>query len=184
MISLELSTILHNSLQSAIINAQIDEFLRHGGVISEAPLLVPVPRPYGRHSASTIAKRSKPKEASKPGRPSRTYDAELVDRIAMMGQTMTCNQVSKALNISVNKLHCLSMRNGFRFQSESMSDRRNYEADRPKVERIKAFIELGISRKQAAERMGVSANQLNRLLRDYDLEFPRCVGGKTWVMPA
>jgi hypothetical protein len=184
MISLELSTIQYNSLQSAVINAQIDEFLRRGGEISIAPPPKPVPRPYGRLSPEVAAvRRVPPKPKAEPGRP-RIYDQELIDRIVAMAETMTCKQVSAEVDISVNKLHCLSMRNAFRFQPESTAVHVDVEKDMPKVERVKAFIELGISRRQAAQRMGISTNQLNRLVSDYKLDYPKCSGGKTWVMPA
>lgn len=106
-VSLELSTIQYNSLQSAIINAQIDEFLRHGGHISSAPPIKPAPLPYGRLKPvdeSTKLVRAKPKtNRRKPT----IHSPELIAQIAKMALTMSCCDIAKKLGMTYDQVKCI-----------------------------------------------------------------------------
>lgn len=191
-LSLELSTIQYNSLQSAIINAQIDEFLRHGGVIDSEPPAPVKPKPYGRLKPideSTKLVRDEPKKA--PGRTPRIHSPELIERIAVMAETMSCPEIAKELGLTYDQVKCIGIRNGFSFKKATNPGHQNLphkfvddEKDRRSVERILAFKELGINRRQAMIRMEMGTSQFYRLLKTYGIEYPKAQHSAVWVMPA
>lgn len=52
------------------------------------------------------------------------------------------------------------------------------------AERIKAFKELGITRRQAMIRMEMGTSQFYRLLKKYQIDYPKAQHATVWVMPA
>lgn len=193
MISLEISMVQYNSLQSAILNAQVDEFLRHGGVIESAPPLECKPRPVAKYIEAP-QKVARPKEEKKLGRPPRSHPQELIDRIVVMAETMTCVQVAEEVRLSTNQLHCIAYRHGFRFLAGMHGRPRDPQPKAPSklvdesqdlicAERIRAYRDLGICRHQTIKRMGIGTGKFYRLIAKYEIDFPKN-GGNTWVMPA
>lgn len=188
-VSLELSMVQRNQAESARLAAAMSDFLLRGGQISTTPPMQTAPKPYGRKMSATT--KATPK-ARKRDRASRAYSAELIDRIAEMAETMTCAQVSEVVNLTQNQLRCMGTRNSFTFaaagfnagHSNLVLNQIDHEADAKNVERIKAFRDLGISQRQAQQRMGIGCTMFRRLIADYDIDYPVCVGGKPWAVPA
>lgn len=187
-LSLELSTIQYNSLQSAIINAQVDEFLRHGGQITATPPMKAAPLPYGRlKPVDKSTKLVREKTRKNPGRTARSHSPELIERIGKMAETMSCPEIAAELGMTYDQIKCLGSRHGFVFAKADNKGHQNLvlktkdpDADRKNVERIKAFRDLGVSRKQAYTRMGISVVLFLRLVDEYDIDYPKCIGGKRW----
>jgi transposase len=191
MISLELSTIQYNSLQSAIINAQVDEFLRNGGEISSAPPIKPTPLPYGRLKPideSTKLVRAKPKESR---RKPTIHSPELISQIAKMAETKSCCDIARELGMTYDQVKCIGSRNGFTFKKAENFGHQNVvhqfvdeQNDLRNVERIKAFKELGVTRRQAMARMEMGTSQFYRLLKKYQIDYPKAQHAAVWVMQA
>jgi hypothetical protein len=190
-ISLELSAIQFNSLQSAIINTQVDEFLRRGGQISSTAPAQPAPRPYGRVAPAVASVRrakslaAEPRRTAKqPNKNASAYPPELIESVRAMAAEMTQAQVSEKTGMTATQLYSLAGRNGFTFvQAEnpgvsnlihnSIDERRDLQ----NVERIKSFMALGINRRQAAKHMGISTCYFSRLIADYSIDYPKCEPG-------
>ncbi|MCF7536202.1 hypothetical protein [Pseudomonas petrae] len=166
--------------QSAIINAQTEEFLRLGGHISSSPPAKPVPRPYGRQTPidpSTKLVRSTQKV--RRGRALRTHSTELIDQIEEMAKTMSCPEVAKALNMTYDQVQYIGTRHAIDFQKAENAGQKNIsraeiseESDLRDVERIKACIEIRVSIRQALKHLGFSSTKFYRLLKTYQVEYP------------
>jgi hypothetical protein len=191
MISLELSSIQYNSLQSAVINAQVEEFLRKGGEISSAPPVKPVPLPYGRLKPideSTKLVRAKPKVSRK--NPT-VHSPELIARIADMAETMNCCDIAKELGMTYDQVRCIGSRTGVTFPKAVNSGRSNIihnkideAADQKIAERIRAYRELGVSRRQCHQGIGIGAERFNRIIDVFGIDYPKQKTGRTWVKPS
>lgn len=187
-LSLELSTIQYNSLQSAIINAQVDEFLRHGGQISSAPPIKPTPLPYGRLKPideSTKLVRAKPKESR---RKPTVHSPELITQIANMAETKSCCEIARELGMTYDKVKSIGARIGLTFPHAPNAGRANLvfnkideEADRKLAERIAAFKELGVSRRTCHQTIGIGVERFNRIIDAFNIEYPKRRGGRAWV---
>lgn len=187
MISMELSTVQYNGLQSAILTTQIDEFLRRGGAITTAPELKPVPLPYGRlKPVDKSTKLVRENLKKKPPWPSRAHSQELIERIATMSETMTCAHIAEETGLTYNQVKCLGMRNGFTFKRAESTGRTLHASatedpaiDQKLAERINAFKDLGISRNKCHQTIGIGAERFNRILDDFQIDYPRSKGGRT-----
>lgn len=200
MISLELSMVQRNSEESARLAVQMEEFLSRGGQISTAPSIAAKPRPYG--SGPEIANRKAPvpvgSKKSTMQRLRITPDIEEakarareklrsgydVEAIRVMANTMSQREVVTATGIHRKQLYLIAKENGFAFKesehdgsSNLIAHRKDSAADARNVERIKAFRDIGVNRRQAAKRMGISTTLFYRLIREFDIDYPVTVRG-------
>jgi len=182
-VSMEHSTIQYNSLQSAIINAQVEEFLRKGGEISSTAPFRPAPRPFGRQSPEVACLRRV--EAKKRVGFEAKHSPELIKSIKEMSVTMTQEQVAEKTGLNANQLYSLANFHDFRFKAAENSGHSNLLSpvidevrDLQNVERMKALRDVGVTRRQAARHMGIGNTMFSRLLRDYSIDYPKAIGGK------
>ena len=180
-VSLELSMVQRNTAQSAIINAQTEEFLRLGGHISFSPPMKPVPRPYGRQKPvdpSTRLLRSTQKV--RRGKALRTHSVELIDQIEAMAKTMSCPEVAAELSMTYDQVKCIGTRHAIIFQKAENAGHKSLvhntidEAlDKKDAERIRAAMQLGITLKQAIKHLQIGSTRFYRLLEAYEIDYPR-----------
>lgn len=187
MLSNELSMVQYNSLQSAILGAQVEEFLRHGGVIEVAPAPVYVPRPPAHYPEPVKKAKRRQKAKASP----RVHPQELIDRIAVASATMTCVQAADHFGLTIEQLHSLAYRNGFRFLPGDHGRRAEISTkiiddakDLACAERIRAYKDLGVTRNCALRSMNIGHAKFMRLLKKFDIDYPKTHKSAVWVMPA
>ncbi|KPC44837.1 Prophage PssSM-03 [Pseudomonas amygdali pv. morsprunorum] len=188
MISPELSTIQRNKERSAILEAEVVAFLKRGGVIETKNGFPSKPKPkeYGRMSAP-VARRPEPrrrtKEAMRAAAPTDAIldrchvRAEQVEVVRKLAETMTITNVLRQTSLSIYLLRKMARAHGFEFvpfnQSENLVPKQTDPiADAMNVVRIKAARDNGISRKAAVTELGLSNTLINRLIREYNIDYP------------
>ncbi|MCY7264339.1 hypothetical protein [Pseudomonas protegens] len=114
------------------------------------------------------------KHAARP-QPKRTYEDHFaqrkayVDTIRELAKTMTIDQAMAATGKSESAMRRASHEGGFTFKSKVV-DR---ERDLKLIERLAALRDAGVSRIAACRKVGISDTLLNRLVLDYDFNFPK-----------
>lgn len=200
MISLNLSTVQERQVESDRLAAAMADFLRRGGQVSELPGPRPAPRPYGYRTAPTPVE--SPDRKPLPARRSKKETVQHLrivpdieeaqaektkpkatpidpDQVREMAKTMTQSEVVKATGVNRKRLYTLAKANDFEFQPPAnnpvdnlIHNTSNVIEDAKNVVRIKALKALGVTRNQAAKHMGISRCYLQRLIRDYAIDFP------------
>ncbi|SOP98534.1 hypothetical protein [Pseudomonas syringae] len=188
MISPELSTIQRNKERSAILEAEVAAFLKRGGVIetkSGFPLK-PKLKEYGRMSppvARPPAPRRRTKEAMRAAAPQDVIQdrcnarAEQVEVVRKLAETMTITDVMRETGLSIYRLRKMARVHGFEYKAFSPASnlipyQHDPVADALNVVRIKAARDRGISRKAAVVELGLSNTMINRLIREFNIDYP------------
>ncbi|MDC3739630.1 hypothetical protein KDL21_01165 [Pseudomonas syringae pv. syringae] len=188
MISLELSTVQQNGERSASIDAAVAAFLAKGGEIqtlSGFPAR-PEPKPYGRRNAGHVRQhtpRRRTKEAMRAAAPidaipDRCHvQADQVEVVRKLAATMTITNVLRQTGLSIYMLRKMARAHGFEFvpfnQSANLVPKQTDPiADAMNIVRIKDARDNGISRKAAVTELGLSNTLINRLIREYSIDYP------------
>lgn len=114
------------------------------------------------------------KRAARP-QPKRTYEDQFaqrkafVDTIRELAKTMTIDQAMGATGKSESAMRRAAHEGGFTFKSKIV-DR---ERDLKLIELLAALRDAGVSRIAACRKVGISDTLLNRLVLDYDFNFPK-----------
>ncbi|KGS15042.1 hypothetical protein [Pseudomonas coronafaciens] len=193
MISPELSTIQRNKQRSAALEAEVEEFLKRGGVIGtlQGFPVRPHPKPYGRMSAPSVqqpAPRRRTKEAVRATAPTDAIPdrcharAEQVEAVRTLAETMTITDVMRKTGLSIYRLRKMASVHGFEYTafvptSNLIPYQHDPVADALNVVRIKAARDSGVSRKAAVVELGISNTMINRLIREYYIDYPLKVAG-------
>jgi hypothetical protein len=181
---------------------KMEEFLSHGGTIEvlRGPSFEPPPtrnEPPPRKRSPIKAKvvnEPAPRKVDKLAQ--RELEREeravararervaLVDRIRKLAETMTYAQAVESTGICLRSLQKIAVDAGFRFQPAAHNNSQNlkrYVLDEAKdakdAERIKAFMEIGLSRNQAMVKLGVSFKTFARLLDKFSIDYPKRKAG-------
>ncbi|WP_236203902.1 hypothetical protein [Pseudomonas protegens] len=110
-----------------------------------------------------------------PPQPKRTCEDQFaqrkayVDTIRELAKTMTIDQAMAATGKSESAMRRAAHEGGFTFKSKIV-DR---ERDLKLIERLSALRDAGVSRIAACRKVGISDTLLNRLVLDYDFNFPK-----------
>jgi transposase len=190
MISMELSTVQHNTAKSAALEAAVSDYLAQGGRIctlqgfAYQPKPASEAKPYGRQGLGDRPKQPR-KRNRKPKQVEHPTKLELLNRaraekyelVRELAATMTITQIVNKVGLSNHRLRELAAEGGFEFQEPSPTAERkprniNPIADAANVLRIKKLRDKGLARKQAAKAMGVSCTVVNRLVEDYAIDYP------------
>ncbi len=84
---------------------------------------------------------------------------------------MTQSEASAATGLSRRALYTIAEANGFTFRrAEPTVDR---SRDAQDVERIQAYLKLGLSRSQATKALGFGHCKLIRLIDEYGIDYPK-----------
>ncbi len=150
---------------------QVNAYLAAGGNITVGPPFNYTPRPPARfNNQAPVVQR---KEAGQKRR------EELAKRNAMvreLAKTMTYHEAAKATGIAMATLHRIAKEGDFLFQiSEGRSGngrKIDRNADAKKLQRLVSLRDCGMSRNAVANRMGISDKLLERLIKDYSIDFP------------
>ena len=188
MISLELSTVQQNRERSASIDAAVAAFLAKGGEIqtlSGFPAR-PEPKPYGRRNAGHVRQptpRRRTKEAMRAAAatdaiPDRCHvQADQVEVVRKLAETMTITDVMRETDLSIYRLRKMARVHGFEYKAFSPASnlipyQHDPVADALNVVRIKAARDRGISRKAAVVELELSNTMINRLIREFNIDYP------------
>ena len=169
-------TSLINGLQprADLIAAQVAAFLSSGGTIHQAPASVYVDRPIVRPAPRDEAVDAKYQSARQVSAEKQLF----VDRVREMAKTMTQRDIAEATGTSRKILFAMGQKYGFEFRFGRESQPRpagsyiNRDQDAARVERIKAFKEVGLTRSQAIRKLEINHKLFNRLLTEYAIEYP------------
>ncbi|WP_027921537.1 hypothetical protein [Pseudomonas sp. URMO17WK12:I12] len=200
-VSAELSAIQMLDPQRHELALLQDAFLNKGGTIEvlQGPSFVPPPIRHEPPPRKKVAKPAKQAVAETPfidkitlrdiEREERVAQrakdkAELIERIRKLAVDMTQGEAMAHTGLDRRKLHSIAKENGFSFKKSSYvptSNLRPWIPDEAKeaknAERIKAFKELGLTRNQATEKLGVNYRAFSRLLEKFGIDYPKTARG-------
>jgi hypothetical protein len=110
--------------------------------------------------------------------------AELIAKIRKLSETMNYAQAMEATGLSMRTLQKIAVDEGFKFQraaSYTSHNLKRYVPDEAKdakdAERIKAFMEIGLSRHQAMKQLGVGFKTFVRILAEFNIDYPKRKAG-------
>jgi len=188
MISPELSLIQRNKERSAVLEAEVAEFLKRGGVIGTLQGFAYKPKPYGRAvPAAAPAPHRRTRQAIQAAAPQPTATdekAKLVEaqiaQVRELAKTMTLTDAGRASGLTKHMLKRYASEGEFAFQryipppdlERAKPERIDPIADAMNVLRIKAARDRGLSRKAAMDLIGISNTLLERLIADYSIDYP------------
>lgn len=177
-----------------------EEFLSKGGTIYvlEGPRMEPLP-PRHEPPPSIKAKPERREAAEQPYIDSITQrDMDREERVAQrakdkaaqitlirkLAETMCYSQAMMCTGLPLRSLQRIAKQGDFKFQPAVNNGRSNLipkvidEAkDAKDSERIKAFMEIGLSRNQAIAQLGTTFKTFTRLLTKFDIDYPKRKAG-------
>lgn len=189
MISNHLSLVEALRPASDELAAQVAEFLAGGGQIEEAapigykpkPItysnqMPPAPKPFVRRRVEAT-----PLPLDKDD--IRTQERlKLAEQIRQLGVTHTQTEVAAALGVSRRLIYNYAARYDITFKAPTRGGARNLvhstvdkERDAKFAERIKAFKELGISRRQCCGKLAIGNKAFERIIAAHGIDYPKLV---------
>lgn len=192
MISNHLSMVEALRPKSNELAAQVAEFVAAGGQIEEGPAsgyipkpitysnqMPPAPKPFVRRRVEPIT--------PPPLTPLERQEEERRQRVArVMELAPTHTQKEVALATGIGRRTLLSMSKEFCFSFKRVHQPPNSSPEHREaiakhelilVERIKAYKELGISRRQVCEKLHITNNTLKRLIAEHAIDYPMSRAG-------
>ncbi|WP_036997132.1 hypothetical protein [Metapseudomonas resinovorans] len=183
MISHELSAVEANSRTSAMLAAQIEQFLAGGGRIHDLGEVQTVPMPLRREvepapRASKKARNIPPKEyLDREGR-REAKRAELAPQVRVLAETLNISQIAARLGVSRRMLDTIGREFKITFKPAPTGAQLAAMArDKVFAERLGAFLKIGLTRRQALLRSELDYRVFNRVCKTYGLQFPESVEG-------
>ncbi|NVZ32022.1 hypothetical protein HX779_08550 [Pseudomonas sp. A4002] len=189
MISNHLSLVEALRPASDELAAQVAQFLASGGQIEEAapigykpkPItysnqMPPAPKPFVRRRVEAT-----PLPLDKDD--IRTQERlKLAEQIRQLGVTHTQTEVAAALGVSRRLIYNYAARYDITFKAPTRGGARNLvhntvdkERDANFAERIKAFKELGISRRQCCGKLAIGSKAFERIIAAHGIDYPKLV---------
>ncbi|WP_122581122.1 hypothetical protein [Pseudomonas viridiflava] len=188
MISPELSMIQRNKERSAVLEAEVAEFLKRGGEIGTLQGFAYKPRPYGRMGPAVApAPHRRTRAAIQAAAPKPTpaqdraaAEAIQLEQVRELAKTMTLSAAGRESGLSKHMLKRYSAEGGFEFQryqpplgvNNAKTDRIDPIADAMNVLRIKEARDRGLSRNAAKNLIGISSTLMERLIADFNIDYP------------
>ncbi|WP_315336248.1 hypothetical protein [Pseudomonas grimontii] len=192
MISNHLSMIEELRPTSDELAAQVAEFVAAGGEIEEVepppppkpveyvPQLPPAPKPFVRRRVEASPLPLDKEDIRTQGR------LKLVEQIRQLGITHTQTEVAAALGVSRRLIYNHAARYDITFKAPTRGGARNLvhntvdkERDAKYAERIRAFMELGISRRQCCGKLAIGNKAFERIIAAHGIDYPKARQGGT-----
>lgn len=191
MISNHLSMVEALRPASDELAAQVEQYLAAGGNIEVAepigykpkPItysnqMPPAPKPFVRRKVEVAPLPLAPLDVRTEKRKAQA------ERVKTMASTLTQTEVSAATGMTPRTLRELARDFGFSFKRASHGGHygEKWKAetkvrDANYAERIKAFKELGISRRMVCGKLAISNRTLERILDEYGIDYPKARKG-------
>jgi transposase len=193
MISNHLSLVEALRPASDELAAAVDQYLAAGGKIEVAepyhykpkPItysnqMPPAPKPFVRRKVE-----ANPLPLDKTD--IRSQDRlELAEQIRQLGITLTQTEVAAELGVSRRLIYNYAARYDITFKPPTRGGARNLvrkEVDEARdakyAERIRAFLELGITRRQCCGKLAIGNKAFERIITAHDIDYPKARQGKT-----
>lgn len=191
-------SILHNEVErlrpaQEELAAQVAEFVAAGGQIEEGPAsgyipkpityssqMPPAPKPFVRRRVEAEALPLDKDDIRTQAR------LKLVEQIRQLGVTHTQTEVAAALGVSRRLIYNHAARYDITFKAPTRCGARNLvhnvvdrERDAKLAERIRAFMELGISRRQCCGKLAIGNKAFERIIAANGIDYPKARQGKT-----
>lgn len=181
---------------------KMEEFLKKGGTIAvlAGPSFEPPPKRYEPPprkkvmppkakvmaepkpvtAAAARQKTKRQKERDERAAAKAAERAQRIERARKLAETMNYAQAAEASGLSRKLLATLAKEGGFSFQPSGYIGLQNLRSntiddaqDAKDCERIKAFLEIGLSRTQAMNQIGIRFHRFNRLLEKGAIDYPK-----------
>ncbi|MGQ7814618.1 hypothetical protein ACUTAH_02895 [Metapseudomonas furukawaii] len=181
MISHELSAVEANSRTSAMLAAQIEQFLAGGGRIQDLGEVQTAPMPLRREiepapKASKKARNIPPKEYMDREGLREAKRKELAPQVRELAKTLNMSQIAAKLGVSRRMLDTIGRDYQITFKpAPTGAQLAAMERDRIFADRLRAFIAIGLTKRQACMRSGMGYKIFNRVCKAYGLQFPTAV---------
>lgn len=191
-------SILHNEVErlrpaQEELAAQVAEFVAAGGQIEEGPAsgyipkpitysnqMPPAPKPFVRRRVEAEALPLDKDDIRTQAR------LKLVEQIRQLGVTHTQTEVAAALGVSRRLIYNHAARYDITFKAPTRGGARNLvhnvvdkERDAKLAERIRAFMDLGISRRQCCGKLAIGNKAFERIIAANGIDYPKARQGKT-----
>ena len=193
MISNHLNLVEQLRPKSNELAAQIEQYLAAGGKIEEAepynykprPItcsnhMPPAPKPFVRRKVVT------PPPPPVTPDPLQQARARLVDQVRGLSSTHTQVEVAAAVGVSRKTIYNIAKEHGITFQRPSQGGAndalRKEQADARDAkyaERIRAFMELGITRRQCCGKLAIGNKAFERIIAAHGIDYPKARQGST-----
>ena len=173
--------------------AQMAAFLAAGGEIEEAAPFNYKPKPitYSNQMPPTpkpfVRRRGEASPLPLDKNDIRTQARlKLVEQIRQLGVTHTQTEVAAALGVSRRLIYNHAARYDITFKAPTRGGARNLvrstvdkELDAKYAERIRAFLELGITRRQCCGRLAIGNKAFERIIAAHGINYPKARKGST-----
>lgn len=189
MISNHLSLVEALRPASDELAAQVAEFVAAGGEIEQAPAynykpkpitysnqMPPTPKPFVRRKVEAAPLPLDKTDIRAQAR------LKLVEQIRQLGVTHTQTEVAAALGVSRRLIYNYAARYDITFKAPTRGGARNLadkERDAKFAERIRAFMELGITRRQCCGKLAIGSKAFERIIAAHGIDYPKARQGKT-----
>ena len=193
MISNHLSLVEQLRPKSNELAAQVAQFLASGGQIKVAEPIGYKPKPISYSNQMPPA--PKPvvrRRVEAPPPPPTAFDArqqareKLVDQVRGLSSTHTQVEVAAAVGISRKAIYNIAKEHDITFQRPTRggaNDSARLEQvaarDARLAERIRAFLELGITRRQCCGRLAIGNKAFERIIKTHGIDYPKAHQGST-----
>ncbi|XVJ46843.1 hypothetical protein ACDZ94_20285 [Pseudomonas sp. UBT] len=191
MISNHLSLVEALRPASDELAAQVAEFVAAGGEIEKAPpynykpkpitysnQMPPAPKPFVRRRVEASPLPLDKDDIRTQAR------LKLVEQIRQLGVTHTQTEVAAALGVSRRLIYNHAARYDITFKAPTRGGARNLvhntvdkERDAKYAERIRAFMELGISRRQCCGKLAIGNKAFERIIAAHGIHYPKARQG-------
>lgn len=187
-------SILHNEVErlrpaQEELAAQVAEFVAAGGRIEEGPASGYIPKPitYSNQMPPApkpfVRRRVEPVSLTEPTNTKLEERIEArkkrVEKVMELAPSHTQGEVSKMTGIGRRALLNMSLEFKFKFKTSPRGRHGNpdrmkalAERDAKLAERIKAFMEIGISRRKVCGKLGINTKTLARVLKNHAIDYP------------
>ena len=192
MISNHLSMIEELRQTSDELAAQVAQFVAAGGEIEIAepppppkpvvyvPQEPPAPKPFVRRRVEVAPLPYAPINARAEKR------TKLIEKVAELAATHTQSEVAQLLKVSRRTLCGITQEFGIEFKKavrggnqDPERQKQMEERDAQFAKRIKAFMELGITRRQCCGRLAISNKAFERIIAAHGIDYPKARQGST-----
>lgn len=193
MISNHLSLVEQLRPKSNELAAQVAQFLASGGQIKVAEPIGYKPKPISYSNQMPPA--PKPfvrRRVEAPPPPPTAFDArqqareKLVDQVRGLSTTHTQVEVAAAVGISRKAIYNIAKEHDITFQrptrggaNDSARLKQVAARDARLAERIRAFLELGITRRQCCGRLAIGNKAFERIIAAHGIDYPKAHQGST-----
>ncbi|NNA93051.1 hypothetical protein [Pseudomonas gessardii] len=172
---------------------QVAEFVAAGGRIEEGPAsgytpkpitysnqMPPAPKPFVRRKVEATPLPLDKDDIREQAR------LKLVEHMHQLSATHTQTEAAAALGISRRSLYKHANMNDITFKKPERGGANcNYRRDQmgardeKNAERIRAFLELGITRRQCCGKLAISHKAFERIITTHNIDYPKAQRGKT-----